>query len=353
MQNIYRRRRETDSLLSGWAKLTIVLFCVAETFALMVVCNAAATDINGQDIITKSKNGDLLTSPPKSKAPASRDALTSGNTSNNKGASKKTGSARLQEAAQATPTKPDKDYLDVYIGRCQYTAEALSDIRHFASQHPNIFIQFYSMKTRSEVAHNAEAMKGIEIYLPTEAKRFDITTVPAFILNTKGKTYKISGSTELTEFYQKIQSGNVKGERKSGYVDLGDQGRGCPAVIPDLRPSAFTPSQKAQIAAQTRQPDMRGVLLQNRVSMQETPRPVYLERQAPSGPIASKFIVFSERQTEWARSELKKGKAAGCCTDCLELSKVWPHAQYCSKDLLTKLGVSTVPTIVTFHSLAH
>jgi hypothetical protein len=104
--------------------------------------------------------------------------------------------------------------------------------------------------------------------------------------------------------------------------------------------------------AEGRAPDMRGILLANRVSVPQSSQPVYLERQVARLPLSSRFIVFSQGQSEWAIKEFKHGSSSGCCTDCLELAKLWPYAQYCNKDLLAKLGVSSVPTIVTFHAAA-
>ena len=113
---------------------------------------------------------------------------------NGKAVATKTISAQSQPADKTDSVRPDENYLDVYIGRCQYTDEAIAEVRHFAAQHQNLFVRFYGMKTQSDVMPNIETLKGLEIYLPIEAKRFDITTVPTFVLNTKGVTYKISGA---------------------------------------------------------------------------------------------------------------------------------------------------------------
>jgi hypothetical protein len=313
-----------------------------------VVC---AADLNTQqDIVTKSKQGDLLTSPPKRKITTGGDALSS-NSKNGSGkaVAPKTVSAQSQPAEKAESVKPGENYLDVYIGRCQYTDEAIAEVRRFAAQRQNLFVRFYGMKTQSDVTPNIETLKGLEIYLPIEAKSFDITTVPTFVLNTKGVTYKISGATELTEIYEQIQRHTAKGQKKNGYMDLGDQGRGCPAVIPDLRPSALSIEQRQQLVDESVSPDMRGVLLANRVSVRQSSQPVYIEKQMSGFPPSNRFIVFSKSQTDWALREIKQGTSTGCCTDCIEVATLWPYAQYCTRELLAKLGVSAVPTIITFH----
>jgi hypothetical protein len=319
----------------------------------LILCGVsyAADPSTQQDIVTKSKAGDLLTRSPKRKETVGAGAFSlKTKDGRSRAATTKTSSAQVQPADNMDSVRPDENYLDVYIGRCQYTAEAITEVKNFASKHQDFFVRFYGMKTESEATLGTDVLRGLEIYLPIEAKRFDITTVPTFVLNTKGITYKISAATDIASAYEQINKKTAKGERKKGYIDLGDQGRGCPAIIPDLRPAALTPEQRQRIAYESRPPDTRGVLLANQINMQQSSQPVYLERQVSRLPLSSRFIVFSQSQRDWAIKEFKNGRSIGCCTDCLELTKLWPYAQYCTRDMLTNLGVSTVPAVITLHA---
>lgn len=333
------------------AAFHLVLFTVVlcgPSFALDGKTGAA------QDIVTKTKKGDMVTSPQKSRK-ASGNVV---NASTKKGGSKSAGSASKgtgtqgQSSLSAEPIKPDRDYLDVYVGKCQFTPEAINTVKRFMTEHKNYFLQHYLMKTQSASMPDIAPLKGIELFLPFEAKRFDISTVPTFILNRKGVTYKISGAADLSYVYEEIEKNTVKGEKKRGYIDLGERGKGCKAVVPDLRPAALTPQQRQDIEAENRPPDMRGLVKANRVGIQQRSKPIYSEKQIVSVAAGNKFIVFSSSQADWAIRELKKGASTGCCTDCVDLGRLWPYAQYCSKELLKELGVSSVPTVITFTGIA-
>jgi hypothetical protein len=332
------------------AAFHLVLFMVVlcgPSFALDGKTGAA------QDIVTKTKKGDMVTSPQKGRK-AAGDVV---NASTKKGGSKSDGSASKGTGTQghsslsAEPIKPDRNYLDVYVGKCQFTTEAINTVKRFMAEHQNYFVRHYLLKTQSAMPDIAP-LKGIELFLPLEAKRFDISNVPTFILNRKGVTYKISGAADLSDVYQEIEKNTVKGEKKMGYIDLGERGKGCKAVVPDLRPAALTPHQRQDIEEENRPPDMRGLVKANRVGMQQSLKPIYSEKQIVSVAAGSKFIVFSSSQADWAIKELKKGASTGCCTDCVDLGRLWPYAQYCSKELLKELGVTSVPTVITLTGIA-
>ena len=299
------------------------------------------------------KSGDLLTAPPKLKKAATSNRVSSGAKKEirkgDSATSKKNGSVQQQAEVPAAPIKPDKDYLDVYIGNCEFTTEAIASAKRFSAEHTNYFVRYYGMKTQSADKPDKEQMKGLEIYLPLDAHKFHITTVPAFVLNSKGKNYKISGAAELSDVYREIDKNLAKGEKKHGYIDLGERGRGCNALSQNFSPATLTQGQKRAIAAEVRLPDVPTLLSANRIGIPGNSEPVYIDKQTVPIAAGRKFIVFSESQSDWAVKEMKSG-AVGCCTDCVQLGRLWPYAQYCSQDMLTILGVSSVPSVVTFKS---
>ncbi len=301
---------------------------------------------DGQDIVTKSRKGDLVNSPQR-KRKAAGDSLKSAG-------KRKLGSASsLPAGTRPLPTKapdsvrPEKDYLDVYIGNCQFTPEAIRTAKSFVAAHPDVFVRYYAMKTLSDAVADAETLREIEIYLPLEAKKLGISTVPTFILNRGGVTYKITGVADLEAAYKEIEKDSARGTKKRGYIELGEEGSGCRAVMPDLRPSLLSSEQKQEIEAENGPPDLRRSINSNHVYVQQKSNPVYSEKGIARLPTGGRFIVFSKAQTDWAVKELKKGVSAGCCTDCVDLRRLWPYAQYCSLGLLKEFGVNSVPTVIT------
>ncbi|VVB71118.1 Uncharacterised protein [uncultured archaeon] len=308
-----------------------------------------------EDLILKNmKKGDLLTAPgsssgKKKAARIEKDRVVSSGGKNRTAALQKraSNSGTVQSAPDDT-AKPDRDYLDVYIGKCQFTSEGIKAAKRFVSEHPNYHVQYYGLKTTSDVIPPLPDMKGIEVYLPLDAKQYDITAVPAFVLNRSGVTYKFSGDADVSEVYREIDKNLAKGEKKKGYIDLGDRGRGCKAAMLDLRPVKPTVDQKREVNAESHPPDMRGLIAKQSLSLRETSEPISITRQMSAPPASSsRFIVFSEAQKGWAEKELRQG-TLGCCTDCRKIGDLWPYVQYCSGDMLKELGVASVPVIVTF-----
>jgi len=334
-----------------WATAFHIVFLVLAFYGVSHALDSKAGD--RQDIVTKNKKGDMITSPQKKSGASGGDTISSSakKGSNTPAASSlKTSATRERTSMPDEPLKPDQDYLDVYVGKCQFTIDAMSASKRFSAQHQNYSLRYYMMKTQSDFGPTAGLLEGIEFYLPLEAKKYAITTVPAFILNRKGVTYRISGDADLNGVYAEIENNTAKGEEKGGYIDLGDRGKGCRSVIFDWSPTVLTTQQRREIEAENRPPDMRGLIKANRVSMPESSKPIHLEKQILSLAGGKEFIVFSENQTDWAIKEIKRSGATGCCIDCLDLSRIWPHAQYCSKELLKEWGVNSIPTVITLKS---
>ncbi|MFI5296234.1 MAG: hypothetical protein ACHQ0Y_14570 [Thermodesulfovibrionales bacterium] len=300
----------------------------------------ATTKAQGDLIIRTKKSGDLLTSPKKTASPQDNAIKKT------VAGSKQPAAAQASSVSAEELLKPSKNYLDVYLGACQPTPEAISAVKRFLASHTGFAAQYFMMNTQSDKAPDMSGAKGIEFYLPLDARRYDIRTVPSFILNKDGVSYKITGVAEISDIYDEIEKKTVQGEKKGEYIDLGERGRGCRALAPDFRPTSLTAEQRKEVMREQQLPP-RGLTLRDPITLPEQNAPVHIVKEADAIRGLKTFVVFSERHKTWAKQQFAAG-ATGCCTDCVKLDGLWPHAQYCTKEMLAKLGVNGVPTTITF-----
>ncbi len=300
-----------------------------------------------QDLLTGNSGHDILTAPQNRKPSKNASAKKADKAASN------TTSEKPSKVAQSGKTaKPDKN-IDVYIGRCPYTVEGVKEAKKFIGQHKEYFGQFYMMKTDSDYEIKPSDLSGIEVYLPLEADKYDITNVPAFVININGHMYKVSGTPDLEEVYKEVVSGKAKGERKSGYIDLGVRGRACKAVIVNLTPKKALTEQerRAVIRDAGRPPNFTALLHQRKIVLPENNSPSVVEKRtgavSPHG--IPQFIVFSKDQKKWALEMSKKG-AMGCCTDCIDIGDVSHFAQLCTKELLAEFNVKSAPAVVNLRN---
>ena len=311
---------------------------------LAFCCPAYGDDATAKaqgDLIMRSKrSGDLLTSPKKT-------ASSQGNAMKKTAAGTKQSAAVPQSSVSAEELiKPSKNYLDVYLGACQFTPQTINAAKRFLASHSSFAAQYFMMNTQSDKTPDMSGAKDIEFYLPLDARRFDITTVPSFILNKDGVTSKITGVAEISDIYEEIEKKDAKGEKKGEYIDLGERGGGCRASAPDFRPTSLTAEERKTVLSEQQLPP-RGLSLRDAITLPEQSAPAHIVREADTIPGLKTFVVFSERHKPWALQQFAAG-ATGCCTDCAKLDGLWPYAQYCTKEMLTKLGVNGVPTTITF-----
>lgn len=295
-----------------------------------------------QDLLTTSGGRqDLLTAPKKQKS--------SNKASAKKADNKATASAKTPKAGQSGKTlKPDRN-IDVYIGKCPYTVEGVKEAKKFLAQRKEYYGQFFMMKTESDYEVKPSDLAGIEVYLPLDAGKYEITNVPAFIINVGGHMYKISGTVDLEEVYREIVTAKAKGESKGGYTDLGVRGKACKAIIVNLVPKKTLNEQekRAVIRDAGRPPNFTALLHQRKIVLPESSSPSVSEKQvgavSPHG--IPKYIVFSAAQKKWAL-EMSKSGAMGCCTDCTEIGDISHFAQLCTRELLTEFNVKSTPAVV-------
>jgi len=301
---------------------------------------------NGKKSGQTIKSGDLITSPPK----GNQKGLNRLEGSQPKGNS----SARTSTPSAPNTTATASCSIDVYIGRCPHTKEAVKAVKAFIGKHSGCSVQYYGMKSKTNYDINPSDIEGIEIYLPVDARRFDITTIPSFVITVGGVAYRVSGAADIEDIYREITGGKASGQKRDGYIDLGDRGKGCGAVHVDLSPVELTPRQIREVNAESKPPDAGQLkALKDRVTRVNVPhsgRPLYLTRQANMPFQAARFIAFTraDSKSSLVGDELKNG-AWGCCTDCdslEELKEFKGRVQYCTPELLKSLGITSVPAVV-------
>lgn len=321
--------------------IILTFFIVTSVFAEIIITNTK------QDLILRAnKNkGDLLINPPKVEQEKSKNI-------DSKKKYIKTGendkqNLKVTKEIDDLP-KPDKNYIDVYIGRCPFTIDALKEVKKFSSDHKDYYIQYYGMKTNSNYELNPAEIKDLEIYLPVDADKYDIKSVPTFVFNVGGSVYKVAGSATLNDVYNEIVSGKVGGEKKDGYTDLGVRGKECKALLVNLTPQSLKESDKQIIAKEINsKQSMASMVGIKKVFLPEKSEPEVINKKGYANYSGiKKFIVFSESQKDWAKEMIKRKGAVGCCTDCAELKDIGNLIQLCTKELVDSLNVKSVPTVI-------
>ncbi|MBE0427941.1 MAG: hypothetical protein IBX72_15010 [Nitrospirae bacterium] len=327
--------------------LTSILCAVLFAFTSL---GAGIIDKNEKkDLILRSNKGDLMTIHGKVKTSSiSRDKEVVDKI--DKSNHDKSNSQFLTVTRDKEDiSKPDRNYIDVYIGKCPFTVDAVREIKRFLLKHNNYHVKFFGIKTISDYQINPSAIAGIEIFLPIDAGKYDIKGVPAFIINVNGNLYKVSGAVDLEDIYNEIIKGKAEGERKEGYIDLGTKGKECKAASVNLKLRPLKESDKKDIEKKV-QFKVSNVLKQDRITLPQKDSPEVINKKMAHGNLTGigRFIVFSESQKDWAKEMTGRG-AVGCCTDCSNLEGMGSYIQFCTKELLNELGVRSVPSVVNIN----
>jgi len=298
----------------------------------------------GVDIILKNNKGDLLSIRKKDESKVKTVK------------SNKTTQADISTAINEHMTNVSKmidktdNTLDVYIGECRFVPHALKEVKAFTSRHKNITARFYNLKTDDSTILSQEDIGGLAIIPATQAKQYEVKTVPVFVFHINGKAFKLSGDTSLEDVYQDIMSNKIEGEKRNTFWDVGAKGGECPAYIPEFGISTLTEQQKEMINEQFVPPDIVNVPLPDSIDAPEYDKPQTVTKKIASSKYLTfkKFIVFSVNQNVWAKKMIADN-AVGCCTNC-EMSGIsrefGQYIQVCTQDMLDALGVTGVPTIV-------
>src|SRR5208283_2539232 len=129
-----------------------------------------------------------------------------------------------------------------------FVPHAIKEVEAFTSSHKNITARFYSLKTDDSTVLSQADIGGLEIMPATQAKQYEVNTVPAYVFHVNGKAFKFSGDTSLEDVYQDIVRNKIEVERKNTFWDAGAKGGECPAYIPEFGISALTEQQKEMIS---------------------------------------------------------------------------------------------------------
>jgi hypothetical protein len=347
-----------EMLLFSTARVRFLALFFAFILLTTAVSSKAGNSKESGDLVTKTKKTDLLTNDRTLQKDLVTEAQKKVNTPLNKGKIE----SKVYEAInyELNPLdskdiefyliKPEKDYIDVYVGRCPFTVDAIKEIQRFKTEHKDFHIRFFMTRTSSNYELNPSDLKDIVFHLPINAQRYNITSVPSFVLNVNGKVYKVSGAIDLEEIYKEIVKGQAKGEKKDGYIELGSRGKECKAIAVNLKPRQLSESDVKKIEEEKTQLNLTALLRHNRTVLPEVNDPVVINKKVAYGNLTgiSRFIVFSESQKDWAKEMIEKG-AVGCCTNCTDLKDMENNIQFCTRELLDELGVKSVPSVVNIN----
>lgn len=271
---------------------------------------------------------------------------------------RETTSGKQIRAIPSTSSQKDKktehlsllNGIGLYIGNCPFTKDAVNKIKRFLGKYKDVETQYFIVKTNSDYQLDSAAIEGLEISLPVDADMFDISEIPAFVLNINNVMYKATGSdVSLEEIIESVNKNSVKGEKRKNYTDIGVFGKTCKTQKMDLTPRELTRDDIAVVIKDAlRQPVIKIDTKNLSSVLPTTEKPVVKDKNIDTNYSGIKTIViYSSKQSAWAQDVINKNAAIGCCTDCSDSpdSKL-DNSQICSKDVLEHLGVSTVPTII-------
>lgn len=322
-----------------------IIFLVMFSFC----SESIGADLNaGGDIILKSNKGDLLSAPTK------KGELKVKTIKGKTTAQENMSMVINEHMAKVSEMLQKKDnVLDVYIGQCRFVPRAMKEVKAFTASHKNITARFYNLKTDDSTDLSQTDIGGLEILPATQAKQYEVNTVPAYVFHVNGKAFKVTGDASIEDIYQDILRNKIEGEKKGSYFNAGAKGSECPAYIPEYGISTLSEQQKEMFARKLVPPASMNVPLPNLIDAPEFDNPQAVTKQIASSKYTTfkKYIVFSVNQKDWARKMISDKATIGCCTNC-EISSIsrefGPYVQSCTQDMLNALGVSGVPTVVYF-----
>lgn len=333
----------------------IIACCVITSVAYAGNPDASKTNkISDKDIVEKASKTDLLTSP-KTNKPAEPPKKTDKSIKKDKPATAveqpqiRKKDKNPEHPGMEEPLKPSTNYMDVYVGKCPFSINAIKAAREFSTQ-KNLFTQFFGMKTSNTADISMpKELTEIGVYLPINAEKYGINNVPAYVLNINGSVYKVEGDVDLNEIFDEIVKGGAQGEKKKEYTDMGTRGKVCKTISINLGPHELTKEEKAALAKEYNPPDFREKLRQFKNTLPESSQPQVISKtsEVSRHTGVNKFIVFSDSQRVWANNMLSKG-AVGCCTDCSAIGRFAGIVQLCSKEILSEMGVNSTPAVVNF-----
>lgn len=328
------------------AKTAVSLICLL-TLLTFFPCSAEEGNkkIAG-DVFSRTKN---IKKEPERK----KDLITSQRTSRTKTFSSEVTRQSVPSGALRQNMDGAIRKIDLYIGNCPFTKDAVKKVMAFTGNHRNTEVQYYIMKSNSNYIPEFAEMEGIEISLPVDADVFEISEIPAFIININGELYRASGSdVSLEDIAGGITKGSIRGERRKTYTDIGVYGKTCRTQKADLTPRELSyEDMKIVLRDAMEQPHIKPDMKSMSLSLPSSDRPAVINRSTgiPNYSGINTILVYSLKQSEWANNILKTGGAVGCCIDCIDRPGDTQNVnsqQICSKDMLDLLGVRSVPTII-------
>lgn len=314
--------------------VTIICVCILTVFAF---CNTEGGDVKTiKDVFTRIKEkNDLMTSQKTSKAKVS--------------SGKQNQSVSHNKNSDVSKSLTSFRGIDLYIGNCPFTKDAVSKIRALLKKYKNIDVQYFITKTNSDYQMDPKVLEGTEISLPVDADTFDISEIPAYILNINGVMYKATGSdVSPEEIIESINKGSVKGEKRRNYTDLGVFGKTCKALKVNLTPRELTTEDIATVIEDAlKQPYIKADIKDLSTVLPVTDKPVVkdIDISIPNYSGIGTIVVYSSKQSSWAQDIINKSATVGCCIDCVNNIKS-SNTQICSKDIIEGFGVKSVPTII-------
>jgi len=222
--------------------------------------------------------------------------------------------------------------LHVWVGPCDIITDVLNLVNSFKEKYKEVEVHYYMVPVKNsiDVKKIADKLSSLSFEIDREIPK----KVPYFVFKDKTKSFKVTGLIDIEYMYREFKE-------SSKDIEKGIEGRYCETVIPEVkveRPSIDS-NQIKQIQKKIKEVFHANVPHGNlQVQKIKSEGSQYLP--------FNKFIAFSKKDLEWASKELKNG-AWGCCVDC---DKLIPQTQPCSKELLQKLNIKSIPAIIELSS---
>jgi len=281
--------------------------------------------ISNADLLQKTKKDILSSQRAKPEAKNNKDLL-------NKSSQRQATINQPYYNQQYNQNNQTSIQLHVWVGPCDIITDVLNSVNSFKEKYKEVEVHYYMVPVKNSIDLTKFAGKLSSIKF--EGGEEIPKKVPYFIFTDKTKSLKVTGLIDLEYMYKEFKS-------SSKDVEKGVEGRYCETVIPEskVEKPSIDSNQIKQIQKKIKEAFYinapHGELKVQKIKSEGSQ---YLP--------FNKFIVFSKKDLEWASKELKNG-AWGCCVDC---DKLIPQVQPCSKELLQKLNVKSVPTIIELSS---
>jgi len=292
--------------------------CSFRIIVLFIIFAFLFSGVSDADLLQKAKK-DILSSQHKTEIKTSKDLF-------NKSSQNQTITNSCYN--QCSQYSQSSIQLHVWVGPCEIIMDTLNSVNSFKEKYKEVEVHYYMVPVKNSIdlTKFAEKLSSIKFEGEEEIPK----EVPYFMFTDGVKSYKIAGLVDLEYAYREFKSSHQS-------IEKGIEGRHCKTIIPEVKfeEPSIDNEQIKQIQKRLKEVFYTSIP-HGKLQIQK------LKSEGSQYLPFNKFIAFSKEDLEWVSEEFKKG-AWGCCIDC---DKLIPQMQPCSKELLQKLNVKSVPTII-------